>query len=179
MTISEAAELARKRLGWPPSAAPAIETFIPEALQRLYESYGKHPTKRRYTWSDPTATTVTLGSDGTADLAALSDAGLLLDLLDYGQITHPDYDDPLVPASGTGEGRRGGNYDDLFGHYFLVGTVIHTRGADGGLSGSLAFACPQVRAIADMRVQLNDEFIDLLVIVAQGQPKADVSVSAQ
>lgn len=184
MTTAEAAELARRRLGWPPSMGPRIETFVPKALQKLAEYAGKHPTKRRYTFSDPATTTVTLEADGSADLTSLSDAGLLLDLLEYGEITHLDFPGiPLVPDRSTAQGALPGNFDQVFPHFWLVGMRIFTRSGDSNatpLVGDLSFACPQVKAVTALASQLNDELIDQIVLIANasGKPAPNLTVAA-
>lgn len=170
MTTAEAAELARRRLGWPPSANPRLETFVPKAIQKLTEVLGKHPTKRRYVFSDPATTTIALDGAGTADLASLSDAGLLLEMLEYGEIYDPSFPDiPLVPLRNKAQVALPGNFDQGFGHYALEGTRIVTRSGDSNatpLAGPLSFACPQVKVIASLPVQTHDELIDFIVLIA-------------
>lgn len=180
MTISEIAEIARQRLGWPVSDGPRLEVMVPQAHGLLIEKLGK-THKRRYTFSDPAETFVTLESDGTADLRSLSDDdGVLLNMLEYGEVRHPSSRFPLTPISGSGQGELPSNQASLnLLDYWMVGTVIHTRSSDNNetpLTGTLRFATPHVGALADLPNDLKEDLVDEVILLARGQiaqPKAE------
>lgn len=126
---------------------------------------------RRYITTNPADVTVTLDAGGMADLQPLviSD-GLLLEYLHMGEITHPDWDFPLVELSGSGEGALEGNLDSMFAHYWMVGTVLHTRGDGAPLADDLGFAVLAVPGLNSINIQLIDDLVDMVVRRMRGVP---------
>jgi hypothetical protein len=150
-----------------------VAQLVPSVLQDLSESVGMDiGFKRGYTFSDPATTTATLGLDGTVDLVTLTaQNGLLIENLKFGEIRHPDYAFPLIPEGSSFEGALPGNFDKTFGHYWMVGTVIHTRSQDSNatpLTGDLSFACPRVAGLDSLNVQLEDDLTEAIVMRLKG-----------
>lgn len=149
----------------------AVGQQIPSAINDLLTKIAPDVGSRRYITTDPAAVTVTLDAGGKADLQPLvvSD-GVLLEYLHMGEITHLDWDFPLVELSGSGEGALEGNFDSLFAHYWMVGTVLHTRGDGEPLAGDLGFAVLAVPGLDSISIQLTDDLVDMVVRRMRGVP---------
>lgn len=159
----------------------AVAQMVAPAIQQLSGNAGMVVGERHYTFSDPAAATATLDSAGVANLTTLiANQGLLLERLNFGEITHPDSAFPLVLQSHSGEGVLPGNYDTLFLHCWLVGPKLHTRSADNNvtpLTGSLAFASPRVSGLDGLNSQLDDELLTLVVLRLRGAPTSPKAVA--
>jgi hypothetical protein len=150
--------LVRQRLGLPPSAALGFLPLIPAAILRTIEKAAARADLRPYTLTDPSTTTATLDANGVADLTTLiTTPGILLNCVKYGDITHPDYPQPLrFLNGGIAHGQFAGALDGLFPKCWLENNDLHTRVAtEAALAGDLSLAVPYQQTLA----QINDILI--------------------
>ncbi len=150
MDILTLTEQVRAELGLPAGASPdlddAVALLCDDAILRSARACAADAALRPYVLTDPATTTAPLDASGVAGLTALvRDPRVLLDLLNFGEITHPDLDFPLRPLATSAQGALASALDALIGKYWIEGSSLYTRSTDGNqtpLSGSLALRVP-------------------------------------
>lgn len=149
-----------------------VAQLVPSVLNQLSESTGQIIDKRNYVMSDPLSAIAPLDDEGKADLTDLiAEEGILLERLRFGEIKHPDSPYPMVPLANSAEGLLPGNWDRLFLHYWVVGSVLQTKSKNNNqtpLTGDISFAVPCVGGLDTLNPQLVDELVSLLVIRLRG-----------
>jgi hypothetical protein len=177
--------LVRRRLGLPPATRLRFVPLIPAALLRTVEKCAARDDLRHWVLTDKATTTAALDGSGVAGLSTLvTTPRIQLHLLRYGNIYHADSTFPLRPLEEAAHGQLAGALDTMFLRYWLEGTNLCTRSADGNttpLSGPLSFAVPYWMTLAQLpealvekeQVGLVDSIIELLAEEPDGDDEGE------
>jgi|ERR1051325_3322375 hypothetical protein len=169
------AVIVRRRLGLEPDAVLRIEPVIGNALNALAIRVAGNYKLRQWLLTDPSAVTVTLDSDGNADLSTIiTSNNILIEYIRYGNVYHADSSYPLQWLETLDQLRTPGPYDAMFLHCSLVGTTLYTRSFDDNvtpLTGDLGFAIPYVPTLSQLPESLTDDLVSTVVSMME-TPKA-------
>jgi hypothetical protein len=163
LTYKALGVLVRHQLGLPNSARLGLQVLVNPTLKQLARDCALDRSLRRYVLTPPATTTVALDASGVADLSSLvTSSKIILDRLEFGEITHPDYELPLE-FSTTDIAELDSDLDELFPQCWLIGDQLHTKGTGADpLAGSLSLAVPRIPTLAQLHEALEPKLIDMI-----------------
>jgi hypothetical protein len=177
--------LVAKKLKVDPSGILRFVPLIPAAILRAVQKFAGRDDLRHHVLTDPSVVTVALDDEGAADLSDLiDDPRIVLNLMRFGEITHPSFEFPLRRLETAAQSRFASALDALFPKYWLEGKKLKTRATlegGGALSGVLGLSVPYWMTLAQVPeivvvtegVGVVDSLIELLAEEADGDDATD------
>jgi len=157
------------------------ETF--PALEQLARECARDPSQRHFFLTSPASVTAVLDGTGAADLSSLvTNNGILIDCLQYGEVFPPVSDayptQPFRIIENRQQALLSGMLDGLVLKAWREGNLLKTKSPSNNvepLSGSVSFKVPRVPTLAEVPATLEGRVVDLVAERLSGritrQPK--------